>query len=239
MRTRSLLLASVAAAVCAAPAASHAATISEEGGSYVFRAAPGEKNSMSLQGGKSGSGGGVTFYVGAGGVSITALPASCDDHRDWHYVECPTPSSGAVRLELGDGDDWFATSSDSELPKGLKIAVDGGEGDDRIDGWHQDETFTGGPGNDQLKSWLGDDALDGGDGDDTLTGAGGSDRLTGGAGNDLLAPDGYEEMATDVVDGGAGVDTIEADYSSRFVDLDPPVAITLGRRRRRRPAGRA
>jgi hypothetical protein len=34
-------------------------------------------------------------------------------------------------------------------------------------------------------------------------------------------------MAADVVDGGEGVDTIESDYSSRFVDVDPPVAITL------------
>ncbi len=214
------------AAALGAPAAADAATISEgDGGQLVFRAADGEENSMSLQGGTEDVPG-VTFYVGSTG-NITSFPANCEDQRDWNYVLCPLPAGG-VRLELGDGDDDYATSSGTELSKDLKITVDGGPGNDTINGWHQQETFIGGAGNDTLSSWLGDDNLDGGDGDDKLEGDGGSDRLSGGAGNDTLAPDGYEQMASDVVDGGDGIDLIESDYSSRFVDVDPPVAMTLG-----------
>ena len=226
MRTKTLLLSACAAALLAVPASASAATITTTSdGALLFKAADGERNDMSLQGGTEGEPPAVTFYVGGTNVTITEFPAGCIDQTS--YVTCPQPAGG-VRLELGDGEDWYATSSGSELAKDLKISVDGGAGNDRIDGWHQAESFTGGAGNDRIKTWLGNDVLDGGDGDDTLEGAGGSDRLLGGAGNDTLAPDGYEELAADVVDGGDGIDTIESDYSSRFSDLDPPVAITFG-----------
>ena len=120
MRTRTLLLTAAVVAALGAPAGAQAATIAtDDDGALVFRAAPGETNSMSLQGGAEGTDA-VTFYVGSTG-NITSFPAGCDDHRDWNYVTCPTPSGG-VKLELGDGDDDYATSSGSELAKDLKMA---------------------------------------------------------------------------------------------------------------------
>ena len=86
----------------------------------------------------------------------------------------------------------------------------------------------GGAGEDKLVGAEGDDLLRGGDGNDTIDGADGRDRIEAGAGDDLLAPDGYEHANADVVDGGPGFDRIEGDYSSRFSDTDPPVAITFG-----------
>ena len=86
----------------------------------------------------------------------------------------------------------------------------------------------GGTGEDKLVGGEGDDVLRGGDGNDTIEGKDGGDRIDAGAGDDLLAPDGYEHANADGVDGGPGTDRIEGDYSSRFSDTDPPVAITFG-----------
>ena len=222
MNPRLLLITALAGAALAVPAAAQGATIiTGNGGTLVFRAADGEKNNVNLQAGADAST--ISFYFG-GSPAITSFPAGCDDHIDWGYVTCPTPP--AVKWELGDGDDWYATSYD--LPSGLAVTVDGGAGSDRLSGDDLGETFLGGDGNDDLEGNEGADTLDGGAGDDELSGYSGGDRLLGGEGNDMLHPDDYEEPSADVVDGGPGVDTIESDYGSRYTDVQYPVGITLG-----------
>ena len=221
MRPRILILTALAGAALAVPAAAQGATISTDGNALVFQAAPGEKNNVSLQAGTDA--GTISFYTG-GSPGITSFPGSCEDKTEWGYVTCPTPA--AVRWNLDDGDDWYATSYD--LPASLQVAVDGGAGNDRLTGDDLGETFRGGDGNDRLEGTAGNDTLEGGAGDDELSGYSGSDQLRGGDGNDMLHPDDYEEPSADVVDGGAGVDTIESDYGSRFTSTQYPVDITLG-----------
>jgi Ca2+-binding RTX toxin-like protein len=66
-------------------------------------------------------------------------------------------------------------------------------------------TGTGNTLNNEIRSGNGNDTLTGGLGDDTLIGGAGNDSLLGGDGDDQLNAG---AGATDVVDGGAGVDTL-------------------------------
>ena len=55
-----------------------------------------------------------------------------------------------------------------------------------------------------------DNVFDGGDGNDELTGGPGADTVRGGAGNDALKGEGgTDENFADVIDGGAGIDTVD------------------------------
>lgn len=92
-----------------------------------------------------------------------------------------------------------------------RIVVNGLDGDDRIDASAISipVNLNGGNGNDTLTGGGGDDTLQGGSGDDNLNGGAGIDLLRGDDGNDTLtASDG---IADQLVDGGAGNDTIRKD----------------------------
>ncbi len=65
----------------------------------------------------------------------------------------------------------------------------------------------GSEGDDSLSGGDGDDTIDGRGGNDTLRGLEGADSLLGGDGNDLFLADSTE--GADVIDGGAGFDSIE------------------------------
>ena len=222
MKTKALLLTTIGCAALALPGAASAATITDKEGTLVFRTAPGETHSGSLQAGSDATT--ITFYTGASDAKVTSAPEGCEVF-DYGAVTCPTPS--AVRYVLGDGEDRYATSSD--LPDALTVTVDGGAGKDWITGDDLKETFLGGDGNDHIEGSKGDATLDGGAGDDEVDGYSGRDHVSGGEGNDVLYPDGYEEPGADVVDGGPGIDTIESDYVTRDPDaFQPQVGITLG-----------
>ena len=206
----------------ALPAAASAATLSRQAdGTLVYTAGSGtHKNHVDVQGSDDDST--ITFYTNSG--DPMNAPAGCapSDLYGGDVVTCATPT--AVRVELGAGDD------DGDMSDGLPIPVtlSGGPGADWLDAADQPAVLDGGPGEDKLTGGAGDDVLRGGDGNDTIEGKDGGDRIDAGAGDDLIAPDGYEHANADVVDGGPGTDRIEGDYSSRFSDSDPPVAITLG-----------
>ena len=86
-----------------------------------------------------------------------------------------------------------------------------------------------GAGKDDLNGFKGNDRVDGGDDNDKVNGYEGNDTVLGGAGDDLVWGDNYESAGHDVIDGGAGYDTLEPDYVTRDPDeRQPPVAITLG-----------
>ena len=108
------------------------------------------------------------------------------------------------------------------------MTILGGAGADALQGADGADVLDGGPGDDRIDGLDGADVLLGGDGADTVDGSGGADRLDGGAGDDVLRPDGYERAAADVVEGGPGVDRVEAEWLSRFDAVKPPVAVTLG-----------
>lgn len=63
-------------------------------------------------------------------------------------------------------------------------SLDGGNGDDTLDGDNGNDTLLGGNGDDILDGDVGNDSLVGGNDDDTLIGGLGKDTMTDGAGND-------------------------------------------------------
>src|SRR5262249_15693126 len=71
--------------------------------------------------------------------------------------------------------------------EGKNGMVNGGRGDDRMEGDVGDDTLYGNGGNDRLIGNEGVDTLVGGDGDDILFGGPGDDTLKGGPGNDALS----------------------------------------------------
>ncbi len=84
----------------------------------------------------------------------------------------------------------------------------GGDGNDVISGGAQGDMLFGGDGDDLLSGDGGNDYLQGGFGADTLNGGDGNDRLDGtfAAGDSIFGP--HDEDQGDVLDGGAGDDTI-------------------------------
>jgi hypothetical protein len=216
-RSPLLLTTALAACALAAPAASHAATISNDGaGNYTYTAAPGEKNDLDLQFADDGTT--VTFYDY--GTPITALPAGCTANDDGQSPTCPAPHS--VVASLGDGDD-STTRSGAAVP----ATIDGGPGKDWMHGGDGNDTLRGGDGNDKLEGSKGNDTLDGGAGDDDINGADGADTLLGGDGNDKLNPDYYSDPSSDTVDGGPGIDSIEGDYTDVELPVQPPLSFTM------------
>ena len=206
----------------ALPAAASAATLARQSdGTLVYTAAQGAvKNHVGVQG--SDDDATITFYT-SGGDEMNS-PAGCEpsDLYGGEVVTCTMPT--AVRVDLGAGDD--DAYSTNGIP--VRVTINGGPGADWLETAEEPGVLDGGTGEDRLTGGIGDDVLRGGDGNDTIEGADGKDRIEAGAGDDLLAPDGYEHANADVVDGGPGLDRIEGDYSSRFSDTDPPVAITFG-----------
>jgi len=227
MSRRSLILAVACTATALGASSAHAATLAADpAGGYVLAAEPGDKLDMSLQGDEAGTT--ITFYGSAGAPINGALPPGCVLEA-WSAPAATCPVAGRVRVVAGDADDWIAVSL--SLSAAVAVTMEGGAGNDRLDGWAGTETLIGGPGDDRLSGHNGNDVLDGGDGNDTISGYAGADVLSGGAGDDVLTPDDYEEPSADVVDGGPGVDTIESDYGSRYASSSapkPPLSFTLG-----------
>src|SRR3712207_3113721 len=145
-RTLGVLLA-VAAAGAGAPAAS-AATITFNGTTLVYTAAPGESNALGFFVNTfDDSCDGPCFEVSD---RITSVPASCRRDESGEKASCPQPTS--VVSTLGDGDDgvfdWDGPSR-----------IDLGPGTDVADGAGGDDVLLGGIGNDNLKGQAGNDTL--------------------------------------------------------------------------------
>jgi Ca2+-binding RTX toxin-like protein len=187
------------------PAAADAATVTYEGDTVYYRAAPGEKNSTGPSEGLFDT----SRLRFSDQVPINAPADRCQSYDGW--VECVMPQK--LVFELGDGDD---SVSFSFAPPGLPTEVYGGDGADWIEGYVISagplaQVLDGGAGNDRIDADKGNDVVRGGPGDDELEGGAGSDTVEGGDGNDLLMPDGFEDPSADTVDGGAGIDTV-SDY---------------------------
>jgi Ca2+-binding RTX toxin-like protein len=80
--------------------------------------------------------------------------------------------------------------------------IDGGEGDDYIEGNAGNDDLYGGDGNDTIRGGEGKDDIYGGDGDDRLESGPGNDDIFGGAGKDYIRGSGGNDFA----DGGADDD---------------------------------
>ena len=207
-------------ALLAVPAGAQAATITQEGDALVFRAAPGEANSVYMNG----------SYNPAGRLrfedsnAFASVPSSCELRTDT-MADCEMPAR--VRIELGDQNDSVGFSEDHTFV--LPYEILGGDGSDRLHGNHEvdaPELLDGGPGKDGLDGYGGDDELRGGPGDDALNGNGGDDKVLGEDGNDDLTGDHQATPGADLVDGGAGSDKV-AEYVEYGTDIHPPADVSL------------
>ena len=229
LRALRLPIVASALAVCAlAPAAASAGVVSSDGNTITYGESPAnEANDLSIQPGTGyvdfsdavgidvGSGCAVApggdaarCPLGAGGVQVSTGGGN-DRVRVLEFEE--QLASGALRVDLGDGDDSFAGDGvGTENPNGPGEVVSGGNGNDHLDGR------------------AGDDVLDGGPGNDTVLGGLGPDRVLGGPGDDTLEADLYSDRGiwADMVDGGDGVDSLREYLFSGEAAAAPAVSVT-------------
>ena len=107
----------------------------------------------------------------------------------------------------GLGGDDSLTAHDGVGARTL-LSVDGGAGNDVVNGSDGPDLITGGEGN---------DTLSGGAGDDRIVGDRGNDTMNGGAGDDTLVWNNGD--ATDVINGDAGRDDVEVNGSPTAGDV--------------------
>ncbi len=132
----------------------------------------------------------------------------------YNVADLDTITGLSLNLNGGLGRDTYNLSGSNT--GSVRITLDGGEGNDVINGSLNDETLIGGDGddainggggNDFIQGLAGDDTLSGGDGDDTLDGGSGIDSLLGGTGNDVL----IGGTNNDMLDGQEGNDDLSGD----------------------------
>ena len=219
---RFLLLAALA--LLAVPAASAgAAELRLENGVAVYRAGPGKANDLSV-GPDDFDAAAIQFTDVVPPTVGPGLACNAFSAYGWYFVSCKVAGLTGVRLEAGDGVDTVDVRED--IPFAGPITADGGPGNDQVQGplRNRPVTLLGGAGDDVVNGGYGADVLHGGPGRDVLDGRDGADRVFGDEGDDELA--GGRAIAADLLDGGAGVDTIKSDwYDSNGPDL--PIAVTL------------
>jgi serralysin len=125
-----------------------------------------------------------TLITTAGATFIGTLDG--DDHNGSEIIQYGLSGNDNLRPTLAD----------------VTYFLDGGLGDDWLDGRDLADILLGGDGNDFLHGNGGNDRLDGGAGKDFLEGDGGNDLLLGSLGNDTL--DGGS--GRDILFGGPGKD---------------------------------
>jgi Ca2+-binding RTX toxin-like protein len=141
-------------------------------------------------------------------------------------------NGGNDRLDGGAGDDLLVGGSGNDTLCGGdgNDTLLGGDGNDVLDGGAGNDSLDGGNGNDTLAGGLGFlDTLSGGNGDDILSDPDGVARATGDNGNDVITitftagwvnANGSAALQGDLVDGGAGDDTIDVTVHNQAVSLD-------------------
>lgn len=232
LRNRLLLpLAALLVVLASAPAA-HAGQASVAGGVLTYTDNPGESRSLTWA--RDGDAFAIHESVLSGGkVSGSAGSGCVMDQRNEvsaTYV-CSAAGISAVRIELGDGDDFAEANSTSAFAParyfqdvGFPVTVLGGDGNDEMTGGPLDDVLDGGEGDDLLIGNR-DARYGGGDTDDqpatdAMSGGGGSDTISGGktidggGGDDMIT--GTRFGAT--IAGGPGKDTIQGGKGDDMID---------------------
>jgi Ca2+-binding RTX toxin-like protein len=217
MRLISGLIATVGATLLI-PAAAHAGTLSYQGSTLFYTAAPGNSEFVNFD--RDDQDGSLLVSVASADLG---LAPGCTQTDTWAAAHCPMPTR--IVVDLGDGND--RNGFGSSFPQGLPVEIHGGAGKDELQTYNANAvTLDGGDGADILKGWDTNDTLLGGPGDDEVQGSGGADHIEGGDGNDLLEPDYFHDPAPDYVDGGPGIDKVD-DYTIPGNDYNPPVTLTM------------
>jgi Ca2+-binding RTX toxin-like protein len=142
---------------------------------------------------------GTAFSVASrAGTAITRLPGAIDTcSLTGGAVNCPAPSTALSFVTVwGDqGDDHLSLTGN--YPSTMTTVIDGGPGNDVLDGTSGDDVIFSGQ--------SGSDVLNGGDGSDALLALGsGGDQVNGGGGNDQLVTD--DPCQGHTYSGGPGFD---------------------------------
>jgi Ca2+-binding RTX toxin-like protein len=212
----------------AAPAAAQAADVSVTNGILRYAATPGKVSN-------------VTFTETAPGtVQITT--GDRDDDGLTPLAGCvagtPVTCTGvtSAAIDAGDMADRITATYGDPPTNGLlniPAVINGGDGNDAIDGTARGDTIDGGPGDDDINGFAGNDSIRGGDGDDIITPNTGTDAVSGGADVDTVI---YGFRASPVYtldgqanDGEAGEnDLIGADVESITASASSGVATLVG-----------
>ena len=145
-----------------------------------------------------------TFVFG-GSANLGTDTFVVGDNAGTNTLDFATMSRAIARLDLGQTGTQTVNTS-LKLSFGSADAIDnvlGTNFGDQIFGNGLANTLDGRDGKDTIGGGDGDDLIRGGANDDSLVGNGGTDRVEGNDGADQLFGSG-----TDVLDGGAGLDTI-------------------------------
>ena len=146
----------------------------------------------------------VTYAGRTAPVTVDLTTTTTD--REGEAGEHDTVASDVERVTGGAGNDRIVGNTDANQLDGGPgdDTIDGRDGNDALAGSTGDDTLDGGPGNDTVAGGDGNDALAGSSGDDTLDGGPGNDAVDGGAGNDHLTGG----SGADNIHGGTGNDSL-------------------------------
>jgi Ca2+-binding RTX toxin-like protein len=230
--------------LCAWAPSAFAGTVSLDGSTLTYSAAPGEANRVTVTTGFSAISvsetGGLPVTPGAGCSAVTASSASCQLF-----------GVTSISISTDDGNDTARVNG------WIPATFSDGSGNDTMTGGSAGDTFISGSGADILRGSGGVDRVDysgraaavsvtldnvandgevgegdnvnndvenvvGGAGNDTISGSSLANDLNGGPGDDTLSGAGGNDRLTggagaDVLNGGTGTDT--ADYSDRTAPL--------------------
>ncbi len=148
-------------------------------------------------------GGAEIFREPAAGIKTLRIQGSSGNDR----VDASTITGIKLVINGGDGNDTLIGGSDAD-------SIDGGGGNDSILGQSGEDTIVGSDGNDTMLGGMGRDSLVGGIGNDRINGQGGADTITGGLGDDCLV-------------GGDGIDCLTESGDVNFT-LRPTTLRGLG-----------
>jgi len=127
-----------------------------------------------------------------------------------HFATFDGADVESIRILLGDGNDHATIADNIDLP----VFIDGGAGNDHLNGGRGSAVLIGGDGNDKLIGSRANDRIFGGNGNDVIFGSGSNDFLDGGTGNDVI----FGSRGTDEILGGDGHDVIFGSGGNDIID---------------------
>jgi hypothetical protein len=149
-------------------------------------------------------------------VHADFLPGRC------HYLTFNAADVESIRVLLGDGNDHATVAGNIELP----LTIDGGAGDDHLNGGRGPVVLIGGAGNDKLFGSSSSDEIYGDDGNDVIFGRGGADLLDAGAGNDIV----HGSWGNETILGGDGNDVLFGDGGNDAINAGAGDDLVFGGR---------
>jgi Ca2+-binding RTX toxin-like protein len=184
-----LTLGIAAAGTIALPAAAHAATLTNSGGTLTYVGGAGVRSSISLS--QAGTTVTVIRDTGINGSDADPITTSTCTNNGGTPETFDCDNVARFVADAGDGDD-----SISSFGVDVPVALAGGDGNDFLGGGNAADSISGGAGDDGLDGGAGADVLLGGSGDDGMSTGSGADSVSGGSGLDNIDISSFGEAPT-------------------------------------------